>query len=67
MGWVCSYANAWEGYSNYLREGAGISRNWATTHFLAIYSQTQNCHGSCGYVLNLLMYYDEYVIRLKVH
>ena len=27
MGWVISYANEWEEYSNYFGEGANISRN----------------------------------------
>ena len=31
----------------------GISRNWAPTHFLAFYGQLQNCHGACGYVIQL--------------
>ena len=30
IGWVISYANEWEGYSNYCGEGAEISRIWAT-------------------------------------
>ena len=34
MGWVISQANEWEGYSNYLGQGAEISMNWATAHFL---------------------------------
>ena len=34
IGWIISYANEWEGYSNYFGEGVEISRNWATTHFL---------------------------------
>ena len=38
MGWVISKANEWEDYSNYFGEGAEISRNWATAHFLAFYS-----------------------------
>lgn len=29
MGCVISYANEWEEYSNYVREGVGISRNGA--------------------------------------
>ena len=32
IGWVISYANEWEDYSNYLGEGAEITRIWATAH-----------------------------------
>ena len=31
IGWVISYANLWEDYSNYFGERVEISRNWATT------------------------------------
>ena len=34
IGWVISYANEWEDYSTYFREGAEISRIWATIHSL---------------------------------
>ena len=34
IGWVISYANKWEDYSNYFGEGVEISRIWATTHSL---------------------------------
>ena len=34
MGWVISYTNKWEDYSNYFREGAGISRNMTIAHIL---------------------------------
>ena len=34
IGWVISYANEWEGYSNYCGEGAEISGIWATAHSL---------------------------------
>ena len=36
MGWVISYANEWEDYSNYFGEGEGISRNRGTAHVLAL-------------------------------
>ena len=36
-----------------LGEGAGLSRNWATTHFLPFYGWPQNCHGACGCVIHL--------------
>ena len=32
IGWVISYANEWEDYSNYFGEGMEISRVWATAH-----------------------------------
>ena len=35
ISWVISYVIEWEDYSNYLGEGAEISRIWATTHSLA--------------------------------
>ena len=67
MGWVIWQANVWEDYSNYLGEGAGIPRNWATTHFLAFYGWPQNCHGTGGCVTQLmLIYYNEHIMRLKV-
>ena len=34
LGWVTSWANEWECYSNYLREGIGISRNWSLGPFM---------------------------------
>ena len=51
MSWVISQANEWEDYSNYFGNGVGISRNWASTHFLDFYGQPQNCHGTCGSVI----------------
>ena len=66
MGWVISQANEWEEYSNYFGEGAEIFRNWTTTRFLAFYGRHQNCHGSCGCVIQL-MYYNEHIMRLKVY
>ena len=53
MGWVISWANEWEEYSNYLGEGVEISRNWATAHFLVFYSALKLswhlwvCHLAC--------------------
>ena len=32
IGWVISYANEWEDYSNYFWEEVEISRIWATAH-----------------------------------
>ena len=36
IGWVSSYANEWEDYSNCFWEGVEISRIWATAHSLVI-------------------------------
>ena len=43
MDWVVSRANEWEGYSNYLEEGAEISRIWDTARYLIF-------DGACGHV-----------------
>ena len=37
IGWVISYGNEWEGYSNYFGEGVEMSRIWATTHSLVFW------------------------------
>ena len=42
IGWVISYANEWEDYSNCFGEGMEISRIWATPHSLVFYQ----CLGS---------------------
>ena len=34
LGWVTSWANKWECYSNYFGDGIGISRNWAFGPFM---------------------------------
>ena len=36
IGWVISYANEWEDYSNYFGEGVEISRILVTTHSLVM-------------------------------
>ena len=67
MGWVISQANKWEDYSNHLGEGTRISRNGATTHFLAFYCQSWNRHSSCGCATqHMLIHCNEYIMRLKV-
>ena len=48
IGWIISYDNEWEDYSNYFEERPGIFRNWITAHFLSFYGPPQNCHGACG-------------------
>ena len=36
----------------FFKEVAGISRNRATTRFLAFYDWTQSCHGTGGVAFN---------------
>ena len=48
MSWVISQANEQENFSNCFGGGGGISRNWATTHFLAFDGWSQNHHGAGG-------------------
>ena len=50
-GWVILLANEWEDYSNYFGEGAEISRNWATAHFLVFAGPPWNCHDAYGCVI----------------
>ena len=53
IGWVISYANEWEDYSNYFWGGVAIFRIWATTHFLAFSNALELsghlwvCHCTC--------------------
>ena len=37
------------------------------SHFLAFYGWSQNCHSTGGYVIQMLMYYNEHIIRIKVY
>ena len=61
-------ANKWEDYSNYFGEEIGISRNWATVHFLTFYGWPQNCHGAGGCVTQpLLTYYNACLMRPRVY
>lgn len=39
MDWVILYTVEWEDQSKYIGEGEGISRNWATSHFLTFHGQ----------------------------
>ena len=65
MGWVIPCTNKWED----LGEGAVISRNWATTHFLTFHSWLWSCCGPCGCVsADVLQWaYDEawHLLRVK--
>ena len=67
MGWVISWANEWEDYSNYFGDRAGISRNWATTQFLAFVAGLRTVVVLVGVPLSMLVYYNEPIVSLKVH
>ena len=45
------WSKEWEDDSNYLGEGAQISRNWTTVQFLVFYAWPQNGHGVGGCVI----------------
>ena len=47
-------------------EGAGISRNWATTHFLIFMVSLGTVMVPVGMSFSLLMCYSERILRLKV-
>ena len=66
IGWVISYVNEWEDYSNYFWEEVEISRNCATAHLLVFDGWPWNYHGDPGCVIGLLMCYDEHILRIKV-
>ena len=46
----------------------GVSRNWATVHFLVFYESVLQCHGCCSCVIkHMIMDYNDGIIRLKVY
>ena len=47
-------------------EGAGISRNWATPHFLILMVGLGSVMVPVGVSLTLMMCYSECILRLKV-
>jgi len=47
-----SQSNKREDYSNYFRERAGISRNWATSHFGAFYVSLRTVVPLVGMLFN---------------
>ena len=47
-------------------EGAGISRNWATAHFLILMVGLKTVMAPVGVSFSLLMCYDKRILRLKV-
>ena len=65
-GRVIPQANEWEDHSNYLEERAEVSRNQASTHFLVSDGQPWNCHGTCGYIIQLADVLQWAVLRIKV-
>ena len=48
------------------QEGTGISRNWATAHFLILMVSVGTVMGPVGVSFSLLMCYSEHILRLKV-
>ena len=52
-----------EDSSNSLGEEAGISRSWATAHFLTFYDQPGNCHGAGD---SVILCYSEHIVRLSL-
>lgn len=51
MGWVISWTNVGEDYSNYVGGGVEISKHWAPTHILLFDGQSWSCHGAYGSVI----------------
>ena len=54
-GWVISYGNEWEGYSNYFGEGMEMSRIWATTHSLVFWQCLGSVMAPLGVPFHLLI------------
>ena len=48
------------------QEGAGISRNWATAHFLILMVDLGTVMAPVDVLFSLLMCYGEHILRLKV-
>ena len=55
IGWVISYANEQEDYSNYFCEGAEISRIWATAHSLVFLQCLGTVMAPLGVSFNFLI------------
>ena len=55
-----------EEFSSYFGEGMGISRNWATDHFLTFMVSLGTVLVLVDVSLNLLMSYNECILGLKV-
>ena len=48
------------------QDGVGISRNWATAHFLILLVGLETVIMPVGVSFSLLMCYSERILRLKV-
>ena len=55
-----------EGVFQLFQEGAGISRNWATAHFLILMVGLGTVMVPVDVSFSLLMCYSERILRLKV-
>ena len=64
--WVISFYRGGEEYSSYVREGVGISKNWATTYYLTFYGGLGTVMTPVGVSFSILMCYNECILRLKV-
>ena len=55
IGWVISYANEWEDYSNYFWEEVEIARIWATAHSLVFWQCFGTVRAPLGVSFHLLI------------
>ena len=62
IGWIISYANEWEGYSNYFSEGVEISRIWSTAHSLVFGQCLGTVTAPLGVPFHLLLEDEELVL-----
>ena len=53
IGWVISYANEWEDYSNYFRGRGGDFLDLGHRSLLGLLIVLRNCHGTSGCVISL--------------
>ena len=51
----------------YLQNGVGLSRNWATAHVLTFMVGLGTVMAPVGVSLRRLIYYNKYIMRLKVY
>ena len=66
IGWIISWADQWEDYNSYFGEGVGISKSWATNHFLNFMVGLGIARTPVDISLSLMMCYNESTLRLKV-
>ena len=55
IGWVISYANEWEGYSDCILEGVEISGIWSTAHSVVFWQGLGTVTAPLGVSLHLLL------------